>query len=104
VVVRIGVGYDTDVEKVRDILLEIAGAHPHLMTNPAPLVFLTSIADSAINFELSGVVRNIADGGRVKSDLYFAILARFRSEGIVIPNPLREVIWRDPPASMGGKS
>jgi len=105
VVVRIGVGYDSDVEKVRSILLEIAGAHQHLMTSPAPMVFLTSIADSAINFELSGVVRNIADASGVKSDLYFAILARFRAENIIIPNPLREVIWRgEPPASMGGKT
>jgi small-conductance mechanosensitive channel len=104
VVVRIGVGYDSDVEKVREILLEIAGAHPHLMTSPAPLVFLTSIADSAINFELSGVVRNIADGGGVKSDLYFAILKRFRAENITIPNPMREVVWRDPPALVGRKT
>jgi small-conductance mechanosensitive channel len=63
-------------------------------------VFLTSIADSAINFELSGVVRNIADGAGVKSDLYFAILKRFRAENIIIPNPMREVVWRDPPASV----
>jgi potassium efflux system protein len=104
VVVRIGVGYDSDVEKVHEILLEIAGAHQHLMTSPAPVVFLTSIADSAINFELSGVVRNISDGGGVKSDLYFAILKRFRAEKITIPNPMREVVWRDPPPSMGGKS
>lgn len=104
VVVRIGVGYDSDVEKVRSILIEIAAAHPQLMTSPAPVVFLTSIADSAINFELSGVVRNIADGGGVKSDLYFAILARFRAEAITIPNPMREVVWRDPPAPFGGKS
>jgi small-conductance mechanosensitive channel len=101
VVVRVGVGYNSDVEKVRDILLEIAGAHPHLMTSPGPAVFLTSIADSAINFELSGVVRNISDGGGVKSDLYFAILKRFRAENITIPNPMREVVWRDPPPSMG---
>ena len=104
VVVRIGVGYDSDVEKVRAILLEIAGAHQHLMTSPAPVVFLTSIADSAINFEMSGVVRNIADAAGVKSDLYFAILKRFREEGITIPNPMREVVWRDPPAAMKGKS
>lgn len=104
VVVRIGVGYDSDVEKVREILLEVAGAHQHLMTSPAPVVFLTSIADSAINFELSGVVRNISDGGGVKSDLYFAILKRFRAEKITIPNPMREVVWRDPPPSMGSKT
>ena len=68
-------------------------------------MFLTSIADSAINFELSGVVRNIADAAGVKSDLYFAILTRFRAEGIAIPNPMREVVWRDgPPAAVKGKS
>ena len=104
VVVRIGVGYDSDVEKVRAILLEIAGGHQHLMTSPGPVVFLTSIADSAINFELSGVVRNIADAAGVKSDLYFAILKRFRAEGITIPNPMREVVWRDPPAAIKGKA
>lgn len=103
VVVRIGVGYDSDVEKVREILLEIAGAHAHLMPSPGPMVFLTGIADSAINFELSGVVRNIADAAGVKSDLYFAILKRFRAEGITIPNPMREVVWRDPPAAIKGK-
>ncbi|HKY87811.1 MAG TPA: mechanosensitive ion channel family protein, partial [Pseudorhodoplanes sp.] len=103
VVVRIGVGYESDAEKVRAILLDIAGAHQHLMTSPAPVVFLTSIADSAINFELSGVVRNISDAGGVKSDLYFAILKRFREEGITIPNPMREVVWREPPAAIKGK-
>jgi small-conductance mechanosensitive channel len=103
VVVRIGVGYDSDVEKVRAMLLEIAGAHQHLMTSPGPSVFLTSIADSAINFELSGVVRNIADAAGVKSDLYFEILKRFRAEGITIPNPMREVVWREPPAALKGK-
>ena len=105
VVVRIGVGYDSDVEKVRNILQEIASAHPRLMKSPAPTVLLTGIADSAISFELSGVVGDIADAAGVKSDLYFAILSRFRADGIAIPNPMREVVWRGgPPAPAGAKS
>jgi small-conductance mechanosensitive channel len=39
----------------------------------------------------------------VKSDLYFEILKRFRAEGITIPNPMREVVWREPPAALKGK-
>jgi small-conductance mechanosensitive channel len=94
VVVKVGVGYDSDVEKVRDILLDIAKSHPKLMQSPAPVAFLTGFGDSAINFELGGVVRNIGDGASVKSDLCFAILARFREEGIAIPYPQREVSLR----------
>ena len=95
VVVRIGVGYDSDVEKVRAILLEIAGGHQHLMTSPGPVVFLTSIADSAINFELSGVVRNIAEAAAARSDICFSIIARFREAGIVMPYPQREIVVRE---------
>jgi small-conductance mechanosensitive channel len=95
IVVKVGVAYDSDVEKVRDILLELAKGHPKLMQSPAPVAFLTGFADSAINFELGGVVRNIGDGASVKSDLYFAILERFRAEGIAIPFPQREIAVRE---------
>jgi small-conductance mechanosensitive channel len=95
IVVKVGVSYDSDVEKVRDILLDIAKAHPRLMQSPAPVALITGFAESAINFELGGVVRNIGDGGSVKSDLYFAILQRFRAEGILIPFPQREIAVRE---------
>lgn len=91
VAVQIGVAYDSDVKKVRDVLLEIAAAHPHVVKTPAPTVFLTGFGDSAINFELGWVVRNIGDGAGIKSDICFAILERFRAEGIVMPYPQRNI-------------
>jgi potassium-dependent mechanosensitive channel len=91
VAVPIGVAYDSDVAKVRDILLEIAKAHPHVMQSPAPTVFLTGFGESAINFELGWVVRNIGDGAGIKSDICFSILDRFRAEGIVMPYPQRQI-------------
>jgi len=104
IVVKVGVGYDSDVEKVRDILLELAKGHPKLMQSPAPVAFITGFGDSAINFELGGVVRNIGEGASVKSDLYFAILERFRMEGIAIPFPQREIAVREgEPKAAGGK-
>jgi len=89
--VTLGVAYDSDVEKVRDILLDIAKAHPHVMQTPAPSVALTGFGESAINFELGWVVRNLGDGGGIRSDICFAILKRFRAEGIVIPYPHRRI-------------
>jgi small-conductance mechanosensitive channel len=89
--VPLAVAYDSDVAKVRDILMEIAKAHPHVMETPAPTVFLTGFGDSAINFELGWVVRNIGDGAGIKSDICFSILERFRAEGIVMPFPHRHI-------------
>jgi potassium efflux system protein len=91
VAVTLGVAYDSDVAKVRDVLLEIAKAHPHVMQSPAPSVLLTGFGDSAINFELGWVVRNLGDGGGIKSDICFSILERFRAEGIVMPYPHRHI-------------
>lgn len=103
IVIRLGVAYDSDVEKVRDILLEIARAHPNVMQSPPPSVFLTGFGDSAINVELNAVVRNIADGAGAKSDICFSILARFRAEGVVMPYPQREITWREEPVAVGRK-
>lgn len=91
VAVPIGVAYDSDVVKVREILLDIVKSHPHVMQSPAPTVFLTSFGESAINFELGWVVRNIGDGAGIKSDICFSILNRFRAEGIVMPYPQRQI-------------
>ena len=91
VTVPVGVAYGSDVAKVRDILLDIAKSHPHVMPTPAPTVFLTGFGDSAINFELGWVVRNIGDGAGIKSDVCFSILERFQAEGVVMPYPQRNI-------------
>ncbi|MES1154995.1 MAG: mechanosensitive ion channel domain-containing protein, partial [Pseudorhodoplanes sp.] len=93
IIIKVGVDYDSDVEKVREILLAVAHEHPVVVQTPAPVVLLTGFGDSAINFELSGVVRNIAEAAIVKSDLYFEILKRFRAAGIEIPYP-QQVTWQ----------
>ena len=89
--VAVGVSYDSDVVKVRDTLLDIAKTHPHVMQTPGPTVFLTGFGESAINFELGWVVRNLGDGAGIKSEICFAIIERFRAEGIAMPYPHRHI-------------
>ncbi|MBI4273362.1 MAG: mechanosensitive ion channel family protein, partial [Rhizobiales bacterium] len=98
IIVKVGVGYDSNAEQVRDILIEIAHDHAQILKTPQARALFTGFGDSALEFELRCVVSNVEEASLVKSDLCFAILRRFRAAKIVIPYPQREMIWRE-----GGK-
>lgn len=96
--VPVGVAYGSDTEKVRDILLEIARAHPEVICDasaPLPKVFFLTFGDSALNFELRCHIQNIDERRQVTSDLNFAIDKAFREHGIEIPFPQRDLHVRD---------
>jgi small-conductance mechanosensitive channel len=95
VVVRIGVGYDSDVEKVRDILLEIAGGASAFDDQPgADRAAGTGIADSAISFELMRGGRRYRHAGGVKRHFIRDNCPGSAPRGIAITSPMREVVWR----------
>jgi potassium-dependent mechanosensitive channel len=94
IVVKVGVGYDSDPDQVRDILLEIARTHPLIVQAPAPAAFLLGFGDSALEFELRCVVADVEKGLSVRSDLHYAIIKKFRAAAIEIPYPQRELRWR----------
>jgi small-conductance mechanosensitive channel len=82
------VGYDSDMDRVREILLELAQAHPHVMRAPGPNVFFMGFGVLALDVELRFFVNDVEHALSTRSDLNFAILRRFRELGIGIPtNP-----------------
>jgi small-conductance mechanosensitive channel len=103
IIVKVGVGYESDPAQVRDILLDIAGTHPQIAQSPAPGAFLLGFGDSALEFELRCIVRDVEKGASVRSDLHYEVIKRFRTAGITIPYPQRELRWSaesaKPPAS-----
>jgi small-conductance mechanosensitive channel len=103
IIIKVGVGYDSDPDRVREILLACADEHPRVLKMPAPRVLLLAFGDSALEFELRAYVDNVEVGLGTRSDLHLAILRRFRAAGIAIPYPQREVrLLRDPPGSDEG--
>jgi potassium efflux system protein len=91
IVVKVGVAYESDPVQVREILLEIANAHPQIVKAPPPAAFLVGFGDRTLDFELRCVVGDVEKAMSVKSDLHYAIIAKFRQTGIEIPYPQREV-------------
>ena len=88
IIIKLGVGYDSDMDRVRDMLIEIAQAHPQVMRNPPPTVLFMGFGVIALDVELRCFVTNVQNATITRSDLNFAILRRFREVGIGIPtNP-----------------
>ena len=83
--ILVSVAYGTDVDKVKNILLECAKKHKHVSKNPAPYVIFKNFGDSALEFELRCYSNNIWDGWVIPSDLRYEINKRFIEEHIEIP-------------------
>lgn len=81
----VGVAYGSDVDKVKQILLEEASAHPLSLKNPGPVVVFKEFGASSLDFEVRCYTDNIWNGWSIPSDLRFAIYKRFEKEGIEIP-------------------
>jgi small-conductance mechanosensitive channel len=102
VVVKVAVVYESDPVQVRDVLCEVARAHPQVMNSPPPGAFLVSLGEKALEFELRCVVADVEKSISVKSDLHYAILNHFREAAIEIPYPQREMRPREQRPSNGG--
>jgi len=90
--IPIGVDYGTDIEKVENILLEIAGEEEKIMSEPQPpQVFFKEHADSSLNFELRVWISDPRDRITVRDNVRRKIDDRFNREGIGIPFPQRDV-------------
>ncbi len=78
------VSYDSDVDKVKELLNACIRKDERIMQDPAPFCRLTEYGASALNFTVR-VWADVGDFWSVKFDLLEEILAVFRANGIEIP-------------------
>lgn len=88
----IQVAHGAEVGRAIGLMEEIAGRQPQVLAEPAPRALLTGFTESGVALELGFW---IADPGRealaAKSEVGLAILRAFRTEGIEMPLPQRDV-------------
>ena len=90
--IPVGVSYGSDVELVRQKLIEAGQEDPHTLEDPAPSVFFVGFGDSSLDFELVAWSDEMSHRPRrYRSDLNFAINQKFREAGIEIPFPQRDL-------------
>ena len=91
VIIRVGVAYGSDVDKVRDVLHEVAINNERVVEDPAPAVFCVGFGDSSVNFEVRVFVSDLLDFMPLSHELHAAITHALRDAGIEIPFPQRDI-------------
>ncbi len=86
----VGVAYDADLSKVRDVLNDIISKEERILSDPAPQVAVAELADSSVNF-IVRVWTRTEDYWGVKFDATETIKNRFDEAGISIPFPQRDI-------------
>ena len=86
----VGISYDSDLKKAKQILNEMVSADERILKDPAPIVAVSELADSSVNFVVRPWVKS-ADFWDVKFDFTEAVKLRFDAEGIIIPFPQMDV-------------
>ena len=85
-----GIGYEDDIDKARQIILDILAQDERVLKDPEPAVLMSELADSSVNF----ATRAWADSGDywgVFFDTTEQVKKRFDAEGISIPYPQQDV-------------
>jgi small conductance mechanosensitive channel len=85
-----GIGYEDDIDKARQIMVDIMAADDRILKDPAPQISVAELADSSVNF----TVRPWAAAGDYW-DVYFDLTEKFKkafdAQGVSIPYPQRDV-------------
>jgi small-conductance mechanosensitive channel len=89
--VPFGIGYDDDVERATEIIIEEANAHPDILGDPAPSVRLTELGDSSVVLTSRVWIDDPSRSDFVKTrgEYVTSVKSRFDEEEIDIPYPNR---------------
>ena len=85
-----GVGYEDDIDKVKQVIKDELNKDQRILQEPAPDIAVFELADSSVNFIVRPWVKN-ADYWDVYFDVTENIKKRFDAEGISIPFPQQDV-------------
>ncbi len=95
--VDFGIGYSSDIDKARSIIIEETKRHPHVLKDEEINVRLTELGDFAVNLRLTFHVPNRGLAFDTGCDIREAVKKRFDAEGIEIPYPYRNIVLQRQP-------
>ncbi len=89
-----GIGYDDDLKLAKETLMAIMEKDDRILSDPAPFVAVSELADSSVNFVFRAWVES-ADYWDVHFDMLEKVKLTFDEKGISIPYPQMDVHTQD---------
>ena len=86
----IGIGYDDNIGEAKSVLEDLIKAESRILSDPAPTIAVSELADSSVNFVVRPWVKT-PDYWNVRFDLTEQIKLTFDEKGISFPYPQQDV-------------
>ncbi len=96
--VKVAISYDSDWKVARQVALDVARAHPMIMSEPAPVAEISSMDDSGATLVLRGWATP-ANYWRAYFDMVMELKTSFLQHNITIPYPQMDITLKQNPPS-----
>lgn len=97
-----GIGYGDDIDKAKAILQRLMEEEERLLKDPAPMMFVDSLADSSVNIQVRMWSKR-PDYWDIRWNFPEKVKKAFDAEGISIPFPQRDVHFYNESKEKDGK-
>ncbi len=89
--INVGVAYDADIEKAKDLIKDVAGEAAWISKEPPPKVVVRNFGDSSVDLQLRVWIDNARKRMDTISYITDKVKAAFDKNGIEIPYPKRDI-------------
>ncbi|MGD9301271.1 MAG: mechanosensitive ion channel [Desulfobacterales bacterium] len=89
--INIGIAYDADMQKAKDIILQVAGTAQWVAKEPSPKVVVKNFGESAVDLQLRVWINDARHRMNTISYITDTVKTRFDEHGLEIPYPKRVI-------------
>lgn len=97
--INVGVSYDSDLEQVHDVLMEMAKENLDLCSSPEPRVRFRTFGASSIDLQFMAWIEKPEQKGVISHRLVMTIHKLFKEKGIEIPYSKQDLYVKEWPSS-----
>ncbi len=90
--IPVGISYDSDLNKARELIIEAANSVDRVLEDPEPKCHLKEFGDSSINLECRVWISDPSNGlSNIKSEILLKVWDSFKENNIEIPYPQQDI-------------
>ena len=97
--INVGIGYDADIERAKEIIIEVAKSVDWISKTPAPKVVVRNFGESSVDLQLRVWIDDARRRMDTISHVTDKIKTAFDKQGVEIPYPKRDITITQRPVS-----